>query len=194
MSISTGSQSGLERKLRLSVDGSCAGYNKTTLSRSQRYLFDGHTLVRTTYDAETQVEERVIDDIEAESIKFQMATLGLLPILKRLSEPNIQAVYVGFTSKGNRFQAKTEGGSWYFYANSNNLIDRLEVNDINITYGDYRTVKGLTVPSYQQVKKGDKLLYDIKLEAFDLNPAFSIASSCKVRDFAKAPIRMRPKA
>jgi hypothetical protein len=189
--ISVGSQRAFERELRLSIDRSIVRYDKATLSRNQSFLFNGHTLVRTTFDGDTQLETKVIDGVEAASIKFQIATFGLLPILRRLSEPSTQVVYVGATSKGNRFQVKTVGGSWYFYANSNHLIDRLEVNDINITYGDYRTVEGLTLPFYQQVKKGDKLLYDIKLETFDLNPVFAVgfsrAISCKVRGFDKAP-------
>jgi hypothetical protein len=172
--ISAGSQGMFERKLRLSVDGSCARYDRTTLDRTQSYLFDGQTVVRTTFDAETQVEGRVINGVEAVSIRRQIATFGLLPILRRLSEPNTQAVYIGATSKGSRFQVKTIDGSWYFYANSNNLIDRLEDGEISITYGDYRTVQGLTLPFYQQVRKNDKLLYDIKLETFDLNPVFAV--------------------
>jgi hypothetical protein len=172
--ISAGSQGMFERKLMLSVDASCARYDRTTLDRTQSYLFDGQTVVRTTFDTETQLEGRVINGVEAVSIRRQIATFGLLPILRRLSEPNKQVVYIGATSKGNRFQVKTIDGSWYFYANSNNLIDRLEDGEISITYGDYRTVQGLTLPFYQQVRKNDKLLYDIKLGTFDLNPVFAV--------------------
>jgi hypothetical protein len=174
LDISAGSQSMFERKLKLSVDGSFARYDRTTLDRTRSYLFDGQSVVRTTFEAETQVEDKVIDGVEAVSVRRQIATFGLLPILRRLSEPNTQAVYVGATSKGNRFQVKTVDGSWYFYANSNNLIDRLEDGEISITYRDYRTVQGLTLPFYQQVRKGDKLLYDIKLETFDLHPVFVV--------------------
>ncbi|MFY9622506.1 MAG: hypothetical protein WAQ99_22005 [Pyrinomonadaceae bacterium] len=171
---SAGSLRVFERKLRLSVDGSLIRYDKGTLNRNQSYLFDGNTLVRTTFDAETQVETRVVDGVEAASIKFQTATCGLLPILRRLSEPSTQVDYVGATSNGNRFQVKTAGGSWYFYANSDHLVERLEVNNIKITYDDYRTVEGLKLPFYQQVKKGDKLLYEIQFETFDLNPVFAV--------------------
>jgi hypothetical protein len=170
--ISAGSQREFERELRLSQDRSVVRYDKATLDRKQSFLFDGHTLVRTTFDAGTQVEARVIDGVEAASIRFQIATFGLLPVLRRLSDPNTQVVYLGATSMGDRFQVTTVAGSWYFYANSNHLINRLEVNDINITYGDYRAVEGLKLPFYQQVKKGDKLLYEIKFETFDLNPVF----------------------
>jgi hypothetical protein len=173
--ISTGPSPAFERKLRLSREGSLIRYDKGTLSKNQSYLFDGRTLVRTTFAAEIQVEVRVIDGPEAASIKFQMATFGLAPILRRLSDPTTQVVYVGVTSKGNQFQVKTAGGSWYFYTSSNHLIDRLEVNDLNITFGDYRTVEGLKLPFYQQVKKGDKLLYEIKLETVDRNPVFAVS-------------------
>lgn len=172
--ISAGSQRVFERKLRLSMDRSFVRYDKATLNRNQSFLSDGQTLVRTTFDAETEVEAKVIDGVEAASIKVQIATFGLLPILRRLSAASTQVVYAGATSKGTRFQVKTVGGSWYFYANSNHLIDRLQINDLNITYGDYHTVEGLKLPFYQQVKKGDKLLYEIKFETLDLNPAFAV--------------------
>jgi len=171
--LSASSRRMLERRLTLSVDGSFVRYDKAKLNRSQSYRFDGHTLIQATLDGNTQVRAKVIDGVEAASIRFQMATFGLLPILKRLSEPGTDVVYLGPTSKGNQFQVKGVGGFWCFYVNSSQLIDRLEVNDLTITYGDYRTAEGLTLPFYQQVKKGDKLVYEIKLYPFDLNPAFA---------------------
>jgi hypothetical protein len=136
-------------------------------------LFDGNTLIRTTFQAGTQLDVKAVDGTEAASIKFQIATFGLLPILKRLSDPATQVTYVGATEKGNRFQVKTGGGSWYFYSNSNHLIDRLEVGEINITYGDYRTVDGLTLPFYQNVRKGETFLYELRFDTFELNPVFA---------------------
>ncbi len=171
--FSAGSQQVLKSRLRLSTDHTFVRYEKVTLNRHQSFLFDGNTVVRTTFEAETQVDVRALDGIEAESIKFQMATFGLLPILKRLSDPSTQVVYVGAASKGNRFQVKTAGGSWYFYTNSNHLINRLEVGDIEITYEDYRTVDGLNLPFSQRVKKGDRLLYEIRFDTFDPNPVFA---------------------
>lgn len=168
------SQPAFESRLTLSTDRKFTRYDKATLNRNQSFLFDGHTLVRSTFDAEARVEASVIDGVQAASIKFQIATFGLLPTLKRLSEQSAQVVYAGATSKGNQFQVKTAGGAWYFYTNSNDLIDRLEVNDISITYGDYREVDGLKLPFYQQVKKGDKLLYEIKFETLDLKPVFDV--------------------
>jgi hypothetical protein len=170
---SAGSQRVFERRLQLSMDRSFVRYDKGTLNRNQSFLFNGYTLIRTTFEAEIKLEARVLDGVEAASIKFQIATFGLLPILRRLSEPGTQVVFVGATSNGNRFQVKTVSGSWYFYSNSKHLIDRLEFGDINITYEDYRTVDGLNLPFCQRVKKGDKLLYEIKFDTFDLNPVFA---------------------
>lgn len=168
---STGPQ--FERKLSLSTDGPVVRYDRATLDVNQSYLFAGNTLTRTTFQAGTQLDVKVVDGAEAASIKFQIATCGLLPILKRLSDPATQVSYVGATEKGNRFQVKTGGGSWYFYSNSNNLIDRLEVGEINITYGDYRTVDGLTLPFYQNVRKGETLLYELRFDTFELSPVFA---------------------
>ena len=171
--LSDGSQRVFERKLTLSVDGSSVRYDKATLNRSQSYFFDGRTVIRTTFDATTKSDVKIIDGVEAASIRFQIATFGLLPILKRLSEPGVQVVYVGDTSKGNQFQVKTSSSCWYFYTNSDFLVERLEVSDVNVTYSNFRTVEGLTLPFCQEVRKGDKLLYEIKLDTFDLNPVFA---------------------
>ncbi|HBB87916.1 MAG TPA: hypothetical protein DC047_09900 [Blastocatellia bacterium] len=170
---SAGSQRRFERKLDLSTDGPVMRYDRATLYTNQSYLFDGNTLVRTTFQAGTQLDVKAVDGTEAASIKFQIATFGLLPILKRLADPTTQVIDVGATEKGNRFQVKTRGGSWYFYSNSNHLIDRLEIGQINITYGDYRTVAGLTLPFYQNVRKGETLLYELKFDTFELSPVFA---------------------
>jgi hypothetical protein len=163
----------VERKFNLSADGRVARYDRAALDLEKSYLFDGNTLIRTTFQAGTQLDVEAVDGAEAANIKFQIATCGLLPILKRLSDPATQVVYVGVTEKGDRFQVKTGGGSWYFYSNSNHLIDRLEVGEINITYGDYRTVDGLTLPFYQNVSKGETLLYELRFDAFELSPVFA---------------------
>lgn len=171
MDASVGSQ--FERKLSLSIDGPVARYDRATLDINQSYLFDGNTLVRTTFQAGIQLDVKAVDGMEAASIKVQIATFGLLPVLKRLSDPATQVSYVGATEKGERFQVKTAGGSWYFYSNSNHLIDRLEIGEINITYSDYRTVDGLTLPFYQNVRKGETLIFEIKLDNFELSPVFA---------------------
>lgn len=166
-------ESRFERKFKLSADGPVVRYSRATPDMNQSYLFDGNTLTRTTFQAGTQSDVKAVDGTEAASIKFQIATFGLLPILKRLSDPAAQVIYVGATEKGDRFQVKTRGGSWYFYSNSYHLIDRLEVGEINITYGDYRTVDGLTLPFYQDIRKGEALLYELRFDAFELSPAFT---------------------
>lgn len=168
-----GPQRRFERKINLSTDGPVVRYDRATLNINQSYLFDGNTLIRTTFQAGTQLDVKAVDGTEAASIKFQIATCGLLPILKRLSNPATQVTYVGATEKGNRFQVKTGGGSWYFYSNSNHLIDRLEVGEINITYSDYRTVDGLTLPFYQNVRKGETSLYELRFDTFELSPVFA---------------------
>jgi hypothetical protein len=172
MEVSAGSQQ-FERKLSLSTDGPVVRYDRATLNINQSYLLDGNTLVRTTFQAGTRLDVKTVAGMEAASIKSQIATFGLLPILKRLSDPAAQVLYVGATKKGDRFQVKTGGGSWYFYSNSSQLIDRLEVGEVNITYGDYRIVEGLTLPFYQNVRKGERLLYEIKFDTFELSPVFA---------------------
>ncbi len=168
----SGSERLFERKLSFSANGPVVRYDRATLEINQSFLFDGNTLVQTTSAVGTKPEVKTLDGVDAASIKFQMATFGLLPVLKRLSDAGTQVVYVGDTSKGSRFQVTTVNGSWYFYSNANHLIDRLEIGEINITYGDYRTVDGLTLPFYQNIRKGDRILYEIRLEMFELSPVF----------------------
>ena len=161
-----------ERKLLLATDGLVFRYEKTTLEVHESYLFDGNTVVQITSQTETHVEVKPLDSEEASGIKSLIASSGLLPILKRLSDPATTVVYLGPTSKGDRFEVKDAKGSWYFYSNSNRLIERLEYGEINITYGDYRTVGGLTLPYYQNVRQGDTFLYGIQFDSFELNPVF----------------------
>ena len=115
---------------------------------------------------------KTMEGADAAGIKSLIAGCGLLPFLKRLSDPGTKAVYLGRTAKGDHFEAKTDKGTWYFYANSNHLIERLDSGEFSIRYGDYRTVGGVTLPYYQEVWKGEIFLYDIKFDRFELNPVF----------------------
>lgn len=169
---STGPQRVLDLKVKIAVDGSLVRYEKTTFNRQLSYWFDGQTVLRTVTEGGIAQKIKALDSHEAAIIKFQIVTFGLLSILKRLVSPRSQVSYVGSTSNGDKFQVTTVKGFWYFYTDSNHLINRLEVENMTITYGDYRTVGGLKLPFYQQVKKGDKLLYEIKLDTVELNPTF----------------------
>jgi hypothetical protein len=161
-----------ERKLILATDGLVFRYEKTTQDVNQSYLFDGNTVVQIISQTETRLEVKALEGEEASGIKSLIAGSGPLPILKRLSDPALAVVYLGPTSKGDRFEVKAAKESWYFYSNSNHLIERVERGEINITYGDYRTVGGLTLPYYQSVRQGETFLYDIQFDSFELNPVF----------------------
>ena len=169
--LSPGSQS-FERRLSLATDGPLVRYDKATLEKSQSFVFDGNTLVRTTSEHGTRVEVKALNEVEAAGIKFQIITSGLLPILKGISDPSSKVICLGTTSNGDRFEVKTVNGSWYFHSNVSHLIERVEMGEIKITYSDYRTVDGVTLPYYQKVQEGDRFLYDIKFESFDLERVF----------------------
>jgi hypothetical protein len=162
-----------DRQLNLATDGSVVRFDKSSVDLDQSYLLNGSSLLRTILQTGTRPEAKPVDGVEAASIKFQIATFGLLPVLKRLSDPDTKVFFVGATSKGNRFEVMTANGSWFFYTDGNHLIDRLEVGEVNITYGDYRTVRGMTLPFKQYVRKGEILLYEINFETFVLNPALA---------------------
>jgi len=170
--FSTSSPNQLERKLNLSTDGPSTRYESATLNINQSYLLNGNTLVRTTFHAGTQLEVKALDGLEAASIKFQMATFGMLPILKRISDPATTVVFVGNTANGNQFEVKTVNGFWYFYSDSEHLISRLEIGGITITFDDYRQVEGMNLPFHQNVSKGNVFLYEVQLDTVETNPMF----------------------
>lgn len=164
----------VQQELNLSTNGSVIRLDKTTINKTESFLSDGQTLIQTIGKAGTQPNAKIPEDLGIAFVKFQMDSFGLLPVLKHFSDSNVQVVYLGATSKGNQFLIKTAVGDRYFYTNSNNLIVRVEAADeINITYGDYRTVDGLNLPFYQHVKKSDKLLYELKFQDPDFNPVFA---------------------
>lgn len=162
-----------DRKLSLATDGLVVRFDRSTPDLNQSYLLNGNSLVRTTLRQGTRPEAKPVDGVEAASIKFQIATCGLLPVLKRLSDPETKVFHVGATLKGNRFEVKTVNGSWYFYVNSNRLIERLEVGEVTVTFDDYRKVRGMILPFKQYVKKGELFLYEINFDTFVINPDFA---------------------
>ena len=163
----------IETSLSLSTDGTQARYDRTTAALNLSYLLNQNTLIRTTFYAGAQREVKTVDGNEALLIEFQIATFGILPLLKRLSNPATQVAYVGNTAKGDQFEVKTGYGSWYFYVNSQHLIDRLQFDELTITFDDYRQVEGLNLPFHQTESKGDDFLHDIRFSEINLDPAFA---------------------
>ena len=166
-----GSPSLVERRLELSRYRSFVKYERAMGDWSQRFLFDGDSLIRTTFRSGKQLESKTLEDDEAKSIKSHIATFGLLPILRRIADPGMEVVYLGATSKGGQFQLKSATGSWYFYTGPDHLIYQLEGEGVTIVYSDYRLVDGLNLPFHQSVKRGDRKLYEIRFDMFDLNPS-----------------------
>jgi hypothetical protein len=165
----------VERKVSLSTNGAVVRYDRRTPAEThQTFIFDGRALVQQTFRAGGELQPRALEGFAADSIKFQLATFGLLPILKRLADPGTRVVYLGATSKGDRFQVNSGVGSWYLYTNPQHLIERLEVGDASITYGDYRMIDGLNLPFVQKVNKGEWLMYEIEFASLELNPVFPV--------------------
>lgn len=172
-SHSSAEQEHFERKLSLATDGTVTRYERTTLSLTQSYLLNGNVLVRTIFYGRTQVETTILDGPEAAEIKSQIATFGPLPILKRLSDSPARVSHVGNSSSGDEFEVEALKGPWRFYTNSQHLIDRLQIDDISITFGDYRQVEGLNLPFYQKVSKGKVFLYEIQFDEINFDPIFA---------------------
>lgn len=163
----------VERRVSLSTDGTVVKYVQgNSPDQNQSFIFDGHSMLQRTVRAGIKLQPTVVQDSAAASLKFHLATFGLLPILKRISDAGARVDYLGATEKGDRFQVNSPGGAWYFYTNSQHLIDQVEVDDLTIAYGKYRAIDGLNLPFYQRVRKGDRLMYEIEITSLELNPVF----------------------
>src|ERR1700753_552854 len=53
-----------ERRFNLSTDGSVVRYDRAALDIEKSYMFDGNTLIRTTFQAGTQLDVEAVDGTE----------------------------------------------------------------------------------------------------------------------------------
>lgn len=163
----------IEQKVSFSTDGTLIRYEQGEAPVYLRiFVFDGHTLVERTVQWGGELEPRVVEGPEADPLKFQMATFGVLPLLKRLSAPNAQVTLLDSSATGDQFQVDNAAGSWWVFTNRDHLIERVKVGDVTIEFQDYRNVDGMTVPFAQSVTQGTLLKYRINFESMVVEPNF----------------------
>jgi hypothetical protein len=141
--------------------------------REQFDLFDGSAIHHAAVEQGRLVEAAdSMTDSESEGVEFGVKTLGLVPILRQLSDPTTEAVYLGSAAYGqDKFEVKTSGDRWTIFTNREHLICRLEAGNRTIEYADYRSVDGIRLPFIQRLSIGGRLLQEIVFTRIDLNPA-----------------------
>jgi hypothetical protein len=140
--------------------------------REQFDLFDGnrpyHAVIENGQLAE---EARQATESQASGVEFGVKTFGLAPILKQLSDPATEVVYVGRTAHGqDKFDVKTATDRWTLYADMEHLISRIESGDKAIEYAGYRFVEGVRLPLIQRLSIGGQLIQELVFTKIALNP------------------------
>lgn len=169
----TGGPSKLEQKVALSTDGTLTRYDRSeNPGFQQTFVLDGGTITEHIFGTGGEAKAKILAEAEADTVKFQLATFGLLPVLKRLFAPNAEVSLMETTSEGDQFQVKTAAGSWFVFTNSEHLIERIKVGDVSIDYQDYRTVAGMQLPFSQRVMQGPELKYRLNIDSIIVDPTF----------------------
>lgn len=163
-----------ERQVSVVVNGD--SYKRHTADplglREQFDLFDGsapyHAVIEQGRLAEAA---HPMTDSEARGVEFGVKTFSLVPILKQLSDPATESVYLGRTVYGqDKFDVRTTTDRWTLYTGAEHLICRLEVRDKVIEYANYRSIDGVRLPFIQRLSIGGHLFQEIVFTRIDLNP------------------------
>lgn len=141
-------------------------------TREQFDLFDGGAPYHTVTERGRVTEKaNPMGDSESKSFEFGVKTFGLVPILKYLSDPKTEAVYLGRTAyRQDKFDIKTTTGRWTLYTDAEHLISRVEVGDKTIEYASYRSVDGVRLPFVQRLSIGGQLFQELLFTRIALNP------------------------
>ena len=136
--------------------------------REQFDLFDGSAPYHAVTERGILAEEA---NTRADSVEFGVKTFGLVPVLKQLSDPTTEALYLGRTAyRQDKFDIKTATGRWTLYTDMEHLISRIEVGDKVIEYASYRSVDGVRLPFIQRLSIGGHLIQELIFTRIALNP------------------------
>jgi hypothetical protein len=170
------SSSFFERKVKVSIGaGAFKRHRVDPLGvREQFDLFDGREVYHTVVETGKQVEEvNQMGDSPSGDLAFSIKTFGLVPVLKQLSDPATEILYLGRTARReDKFEVKTPTGSWTLYCDQRHIIRKAEIGTRSIEYADYRSVEGTRLPFIQRVYIGGRLSYELVFTSIDLNPTF----------------------
>jgi hypothetical protein len=170
------SPSFFERRVSVSISGNAFRRHQTDpLGLRDRFdLFDGQALYHSELEMGRQVKETgPVVDTQLASVGFSIKTFGLVPILGQLSDPTVEAIYLGEASGGeDRIEMKTAYGSWVIFSDESHIIRRLEAGNKTIEYADYREVQGVRLPFIQRLYVAGQLFYELIFTGINLSPSF----------------------
>lgn len=170
-------QSFFERRVTVVMAGDA--YKRHTADplrlREQYDLFDGsvpyHAVIE---NGKLVAQANPVADSESRGVEFSIKTFGLVPILKQLSDPATEAVYLGRTAYGqDKFDVKTSTDRWTLYTDAERLISRIEVRGRTIEYASYRLVDGVRLPFIQRLSSGGQLVQELNFTRITLDPKLS---------------------
>jgi hypothetical protein len=140
--------------------------------REQYDLFDGSVPYHAVVEKGRLIEEaNQMADSQSRGVEFSVKTFGLVPILKQLSDPVTEAVYLGRTvGSQDKFDIRTATDRWTLYADTEHLIRRVEVRDKAIEYASYRSVDGVRLPFIQRLSIGGQPFQELVFTRINLHP------------------------
>lgn len=165
-----------ERKISVSSNGNAFRRIKSDPMglTIQLDLFDGQTAYQAAIEkGSTVTDAHQVSDSQFEGVRFSIRTFGLVPILKQLSDPATEVVYLGASARRqDKFEVKTAAGRYILYTDHQHLIRKVEIGDKTILFADYRSVEGIQLPFIEKFFIGENTVYEIFFTHIDLNPEF----------------------
>lgn len=147
-----------EREVSIVVAGNAYKYHTADplRLREQYDMFDGSIPYHAVTERGRVIEEaNQLADSQSRGVEFSVKTFGLAPILKQLSDPATEVVYLGRTvGSQDKFDIRTATDRWMLYADTEHLIRRVEMRDRAIEYASYRSVDGVRLPFIQRLSIG----------------------------------------
>lgn len=139
--------------------------------REQFDLFDGSAPYHAVIEKGRLAEEaNQMTDSQTRGVDFGVKTFGLVPILKQLSDPATEVIYLGRIAVGqDKFDIKTATDRWVLYADAEHLVSRVEMRDKSIEYANYRSVDGVRLPFIQRLSIGGQLFQEIVFTTINLD-------------------------
>lgn len=156
------------------VRGGSFRYDTVDFNGSLRetYISDGTVCNRSLTGRKGLVNaERRIGEMQFKLVESRVWRFGLLPFLRRLSDPRTEATYLGRTESGNdKFEVKTPSGTWTLLSDESGLIQRLEIGKGTIVFSDYRSVEGVQLPFNERVLIDGRQFYELSFDNINLKP------------------------
>lgn len=165
-----------ERKVSVSVAGNAFKLNKVDPAalREEIEMFSGQEAYSIVMEMGKQIgEASPVANSQYETVEFGIKNLGLIAILKHISDPAAEVTYLGRTARQeDKIEVRIATGNFIIYADREHRIRRVEVGKNIIEYADYRPVKEVLLPFIERAFVRGQLMYELVFTKIDLNPNF----------------------